>query len=78
MRPGIHIFTHRVAAILAGLIFSAPVFAYIGPGAGLSAIGSVLALVGAVLLMIVGLRVVPRQAHPRAQKTGLPAARIRR
>lgn len=41
-------------AVLAGLIFSAPAFAYIGPGAGLSAIGSVLALIGAVLLMILG------------------------
>ncbi len=41
-------------AIFAGLIFSAPVFAYIGPGAGLSAIGSVLAVLGAVLLMILG------------------------
>lgn len=28
--------------------------AYVGPGAGLSAIGSVLALVGALLLLIVG------------------------
>ena len=28
--------------------------AYIGPGAGLGAVGSLLALVGAVLLMIVG------------------------
>lgn len=28
--------------------------AYVGPGAGLSAIGSVLALIGAVLLMVVG------------------------
>lgn len=28
--------------------------AYIGPGAGLSALGSALALIGAVLLMIVG------------------------
>jgi hypothetical protein len=48
------IFPHRTATIVAGLVFSAPVFAYIGPGAGLSAIGSVLALVGAVLLMILG------------------------
>jgi hypothetical protein len=45
---------HQVMAIFAGLIFSAPVFAYIGPGAGLSAIGSVLAVLGAVLLMILG------------------------
>lgn len=29
-------------------------FAYVGPGAGLSAIGTVLALVGAILLGIVG------------------------
>ena len=28
--------------------------AYVGPGAGLSAIGSVLALIGAMLLLIVG------------------------
>lgn len=45
---------YKLVLILAGLIFSAPVFAYIGPGAGLSAIGSVLALIGAVLLMILG------------------------
>jgi hypothetical protein len=31
-----------------------PAFAYIGPGAGISAIGSALALVAAVLLAIVG------------------------
>ena len=30
------------------------ILAYIGPGAGLGAVGSLLALVGAVLLMIVG------------------------
>ena len=48
------VFPRRIAAVAAGLMFSAPVYAYIGPGAGLSAIGSVLALVGAVLLMILG------------------------
>ena len=48
------VFPHRIMAIFAGLFCSAPVFAYIGPGAGLSAVGSVLALVGAVLLMILG------------------------
>ncbi len=40
------------AAVLAVLPQSAE--AYIGPGAGISAIGTVLALVGAILLMIVG------------------------
>ena len=31
-----------------------PAAAYIGPGAGLGAIGTVIAVIGAVLLMIVG------------------------
>ena len=35
--------------------------AYVGPGAGLSAIGSVLAFIGAVLLVIVGFVLVPNQ-----------------
>jgi hypothetical protein len=48
------VFTPRITAIFAGLVFSTPALAYIGPGAGLSAIGSVLALLGAVLLMILG------------------------
>lgn len=46
--------SRQLVLILAGVAFSSPVFAYIGPGAGLSAIGSVLALIGAVLLMILG------------------------
>lgn len=44
-----------VAAIgLAGLATSAPALAYVGPGAGLSVIGSILALVGALFLALVG------------------------
>lgn len=35
-------------------INSTNTYAYLGPGAGLSAIGSVLALIGATLLLIVG------------------------
>ena len=48
--------------------------AYIGPGAGLGAVGSLLALVGAVLLMIVGFiwyplkRLLRRGKADRAQK----------
>lgn len=45
----------RLTWRLAALVLVAPAAqAYIGPGAGLSAIGSALALVGALLLMIVG------------------------
>ncbi len=42
--------------ILAGWLAQAPqlAHAYIGPGAGLSAIGTLVALIGAVLLAIVG------------------------
>ncbi|MCB2055686.1 MAG: hypothetical protein KDE35_15775 [Geminicoccaceae bacterium] len=40
------------ALLLAAL--PAPALAYIGPGAGLSAVGSFVALLGAVLLAIVG------------------------
>lgn len=54
INPGTRVAPIQGVAVLAGLIFSAPALAYIGPGAGLSAIGSVLALVGAVLLMILG------------------------
>ncbi|MEW5736366.1 MAG: hypothetical protein AB1921_16085 [Thermodesulfobacteriota bacterium] len=36
------------------LAFSASAFAYIGPGAGLSAIGTVVAVIGAILFAIVG------------------------
>ena len=38
------------------LVISAatPAAAYIGPGAGLGAIGTVIAVIGAILLMIVG------------------------
>jgi hypothetical protein len=41
-------------AFALGLTLSDTAFAYIGPGAGLSAIGTVIALIGAILLAIVG------------------------
>jgi hypothetical protein len=42
--------------------------AYIGPGAGLSAIGSVIAFVGAILLMIVGFLWYPIKKLIRMKK----------
>lgn len=44
--------------------------AYIGPGAGLSAIGSLLALIGAVLLAIVGFVWYPVRRLLRRGKAG--------
>lgn len=39
---------------LALLLAASPAAAYIGPGAGLGAIGTVITVIGAVLLLIVG------------------------
>ncbi|WP_299321763.1 hypothetical protein [Parasphingopyxis sp.] len=36
------------------LLNASPAFAYLGPGLGLSAIGSALSFIGVILLMIVG------------------------
>ena len=43
-----------VLAFLGLLAATTPAAAYIGPGAGLGAIGTVIAVIGAVLLMLVG------------------------
>ncbi len=46
--------TVRNIIIFTGLFTTGLAHAYVGPGAGLSAIGSVLALIGAVFLLVVG------------------------
>jgi hypothetical protein len=66
------IFPRRIVAILLGLVVSSPVFAYIGPGAGLSAIGSVLALIGALLLMILGFVWYPVKRMMASKKQDSP------
>ena len=45
----------KVCSACLMLVFGAsPAFAYVGPGAGLSAIGSILAFFGVIFLMILG------------------------
>ena len=71
------------ALAVVSLVWFTPVVAqaYIGPGAGLSALGSLLALLGAVLLVVIGFiwypvkRVIRRwkagraaQEHPEAER----------
>ncbi|MCB9994673.1 MAG: hypothetical protein H6873_13580 [Hyphomicrobiaceae bacterium] len=41
-------------ALVLGLIATEPAFAYIGPGAGLSAIGTLLAIVAAAVMAVAG------------------------
>jgi hypothetical protein len=43
-----------LAALIAVVLAPSVAHAYVGPGAGITAIGSLIALVGAVLLAIVG------------------------
>lgn len=62
--------------ILSYMLVSAHVYAYIGPGAGLSAIGSLFALVSAVCITILGFvwypvkRLLRRKKPPVAAQTG--------
>jgi hypothetical protein len=44
----------KSAVVVTVLVYAEPSYAYMGPGSGLAAIGSLLSLVGAVLLAIVG------------------------
>jgi hypothetical protein len=63
-----------VAALVAG-----PAHAYIGPGAGLTAIGTVIALLGGILLAIVGFVWYPIKRVLRSKaraKSDLAAAAV--
>lgn len=64
-----------VLALTLVLVAAAPAAAYVGPGAGLTAIGAALAFVGAVVLAIVGFVWYPikRLLRSRAGKADTPA-----
>jgi uncharacterized membrane-anchored protein len=65
---------HALLGILAvAIVLTVPdaAFAYIGPGAGLGLIGSLLAVLGAILLAIIGLIILPfRMLLKRRQAKG--------
>ncbi len=63
-----------VVASVIVLINVSPVFAYIGPGAGVSAIGSLLALVAVVIVAILGFLWFPVKRLLRSRR----AASIKR
>lgn len=52
----------------AALLVASPAFAYIGPGAGLGALGTLAALVGAVVLLVVGFVWYPVKRMLRGRK----------
>ena len=60
-------YLHNVIAILAAFFAPATAFAYVGPGAGITAIGSVLALLLGILLAIVGFLWYPLKRFMRSR-----------
>jgi hypothetical protein len=70
--------TLAVCAVVLAIMAPDAAFAYIGPGAGLGMIGSLVAVLGAVLLAVVGLLVLPfrmlarRRKAASAQKAAAP------
>jgi len=64
----------RWMMVVATLLAPCLAHAYVGPGAGLSAIGSVLALVGATLLLIVGFVWYPIKRLLKRRKGNRPGS----
>lgn len=49
----------RLSFLLAALLAAGPAAAYMGPGAGLGMLGSLFAVIGAVLVAVLGILVLP-------------------
>ena len=72
-----------VVATLAALVYCGTAQAYVGPGAGLGVIGTLIAFVGTVMLAIVGFVWYPvkrvlrkrRKAEPQVEETAPQQAR---
>jgi nitric oxide reductase large subunit len=61
-------FARVVALAFGAMVVASPATAYVGPGAGLTAIGSVLALFGALVLALVGFVWYPMRRLLRRRK----------
>ena len=59
--------------VMLAMAVSSPALAYIGPGAGISAIGTFFAVIGAVVLLIVGFLWYPVKRMLRKRKTPVQA-----
>ncbi|MDX1781260.1 MAG: hypothetical protein R3256_08065 [Thalassovita sp.] len=65
--------------VFAWFLFAGPAAAYIGPGTGLGALGSILSFLGVVFLLIVGFfwypikRMIAKFRKPKAQDEQPPA-----
>ena len=69
-----------ILAAVGAIVAPGPALAYVGPGAGLSLIGSLVAVVGAVLFALFGLFILPvrmllkRRRHRAAAGREAPAS----
>lgn len=61
--------TGIVATVLATLVLPSSALAYVGPGAGITAIGSVLALLAGVVLAIIGFLWYPLKRLFRSRRS---------
>jgi hypothetical protein len=69
----------RIALFVATLLAAGPALAYLGPGAGLGMLGSLLAVIGAALLAVFGLLILPvrmimKKRRQQAMKVSPPTA----
>ena len=69
-----HRLTFWLTALSVGILLPDPALAYIGPGAGLSAIGTFLAVIGAFFLLILGFVWYPVKRILRSRKANQNAA----
>lgn len=49
----------KTVAFLAALLVASQAYAYMGPGAGLGMLGSLVAVIGAVVIGVVGILILP-------------------
>lgn len=63
-----------LTTLFVAIVLPSPAFAYIGPGAGLSAIGTVVAVIGAFFLLIVGFVWYPVKRVLRRRKANADTA----
>lgn len=68
------IFLAVVAAAAAAILAAPPAYAYVGPGLGFTVIGTILAVIAAVFLTIVGFIWYPVRRLLRSRKAGAATA----
>jgi hypothetical protein len=67
--------TASILFFLAALLAAGPALAYMGPGAGLGMLGSLIAVIGAVILAVLGILILPvRMLLKKRRKDAPPPA----